>query len=271
MSTAAEIPASGTPASEALVRVDGLTKKFGEVLALDSIDLTLGENEFVSVVGASGCGKSTLLSIIAGLTEPTEGTVHVAGEHITGPGRDRGVVFQGFTLFPWLTAQGNVEFALEEEKGLSKKERAEVAREHLALVGLDGFEDKYPAQLSGGMQQRVSIARSLSYRPKILLMDEPFGALDALTRREMQTLLTQIWEKHRLTVMMITHDIDEAIITADRVVVMSRRPGKIRAELEVPLERPRRAEMASRPEFRELFSSILGMVHEQTDTAGLNG
>lgn len=245
-----------------VVHVNGLTKEFGDVLALDNIDLKLAKNEFVSIVGASGCGKSTLLSIIAGLTEPTEGQVFVSGKEILGPGRDRGVVFQGFTLFPWLTAQGNVEFALKEEK-ISAKERPGIAREHLALVGLAGFEDKYPAQLSGGMQQRVSIARSLSYRPQILLMDEPFGALDALTRREMQTLLTQIWEKHRLTVMMITHDIDEAIITADRVVVMSRRPGRIRAELDVPLERPRLPEMTGRPEFRDLFNTILNMVQEQ--------
>lgn len=251
--------------SSSIVEVQGLTKRFGEVLALDDINLSLGENEFVSVVGASGCGKSTLLSIIAGLAEATEGWVGVDGDEIVGPGRDRGVVFQGFTLFPWLTAQGNIEFALEQER-LPRKMRAEVAREHLDLVGLTGFEDKYPAQLSGGMQQRVAIARSLSYRPRILLMDEPFGALDALTRREMQGLLTRIWEQHRLTVMMITHDIEEAIITADRVVVMSRRPGKIRAELDVPLPRPRQAEMASTQEFRELFGTILEMVHENPET-----
>lgn len=253
-----------------IVEVEGLSKSYGEVLALDDINLSLGENEFVSVVGASGCGKSTLLSIIAGLAEATYGTVSVDGENIIGPGRDRGVVFQGFTLFPWLTAQGNVEFALEQEK-LSRSERTRVARDHLELVGLNGFADKYPAQLSGGMQQRVAIARSLSYRPRILLMDEPFGALDALTRRDMQGLLTQIWEKHRLTVMMITHDIEEAIITADRVVVMSRRPGRIRAELEVPLERPRQAEMSTRPEFQELFSTILEMVREDPESTTTNG
>lgn len=253
-----------------IVEVEGLSKSYGEVLALDDINLSLGENEFVSVVGASGCGKSTLLSIIAGLAEATYGTVSVDGENIIGPGRDRGVVFQGFTLFPWLTAQGNVEFALEQEK-LSRSERTRVARDHLELVGLNGFADKYPAQLSGGMQQRVAIARSLSYRPRILLMDEPFGALDALTRRDMQGLLTQIWEKHRLTVMMITHDIEEAIITADRVVVMSRRPGRIRAELEVPLKRPRQAEMSTRPEFQELFSTILEMVREDPESTTTNG
>lgn len=245
-----------------LVHVDSLTKNFGEVQALGPIDLDLGENEFVSVVGASGCGKSTLLSVIAGLTDQTAGDVLVDGDPIDGPGRDRGVVFQGFTLFPWLTAQGNVEFALENER-LSKKERAAQAREHLALVGLQGFEDHFPAQLSGGMQQRVAIARSLSYRPRILLMDEPFGALDALTRRDMQSLLTRVWEQHKLTVLMITHDIEEAIFTSDRVVVMTPRPGRIRADLRVRLERPRSTEMIEAPEFRELFTQIRELVHEK--------
>lgn len=247
-----------------LVHVDSLTKNFGEVQALGPIDLDLDENEFVSVVGASGCGKSTLLSVIAGLTDQTAGDVLVDGDPIDGPGRDRGVVFQGFTLFPWLTAQGNVEFALENER-LSKKERAAQAREHLALVGLQGFEDHFPAQLSGGMQQRVAIARSLSYRPRILLMDEPFGALDALTRRDMQSLLTRVWEQHKLTVLMITHDIEEAIFTSDRVVVMTPRPGRIRADLRVRLERPRSTAMIEAPEFRELFTQIRELVHEKAE------
>jgi len=245
-----------------LVHVDSLTKSFGSVEALGPIDLALTENEFVSVVGASGCGKSTLLSIIAGLTEATTGDVTVDGTPIDGPGRDRGVVFQGFTLFPWLTAQGNVEFALENER-MSKRERAAYAREQLALVGLSGFEDHFPAQLSGGMQQRVAIARSLSYRPRILLMDEPFGALDALTRRDMQSLLTRIWEQHKLTVLMITHDIEEAIFTSDRVIVMTPRPGRVRADLRVPLARPRAAEMTTSPEFRGMFAEILELVHEK--------
>lgn len=245
-----------------LVHVDSLTKSFGSVDALGPIDLDLAENEFVSVVGASGCGKSTLLSIIAGLTDSSTGDVLVDGAPIDGPGRDRGVVFQGFTLFPWLTAQGNVEFALREEK-LSKSERISRAREQLALVGLAGFENSYPGQLSGGMQQRVAIARSLSYRPRILLMDEPFGALDALTRREMQTLLTHIWEQYRLTVLMITHDIDEAIFTSDRVIVMTPRPGRVRADLRVPLARPRVPAMIEAHEFRELHAQILDLVHEK--------
>ncbi|NTW39036.1 MAG: ABC transporter ATP-binding protein [Cellulomonadaceae bacterium] len=249
-------------ARTAMVEVTGLGKTFGEVRALEHIDLRLAQQEFVSVVGASGCGKSTLLSIIAGLSEQTDGSVTVMGHDVTGPGRDRGVVFQGFTLLPWLTAQGNVEFALRDEP-IGRTQRAEVAREHLAMVGLEGWENHFPSQLSGGMQQRVAIARSLSYRPQILLMDEPFGALDALTRRDMQALLTSVWEAHRLTVLMITHDIDEAILTSDRVVVMTPRPGRIRAELEVPLDRPRDPAMVSTPAFRALYDEILHMVHEK--------
>ncbi|SEM76203.1 ABC transporter ATP-binding protein [Cryobacterium sp. TMT1-3] len=243
------------------VSIRDLSKSFGDVHALDRVSLDLHANEFVSVVGTSGCGKSTLLSIIAGLTEQDSGSVTVDGVPVTGPGRDRGVVFQGFTLLPWLTAQQNVQFALQDEP-LSRAERASTAQQFLALVGLAGFENAFPRELSGGMQQRVAIARSLSYKPQILLMDEPFGALDALTRREMQTLLTRVWEQHKLTVLMITHDIEEAIITSDRVLVMSRRPGRIRADLTVPLARPRLAAMSSEPEFRQLYSSILELVHE---------
>lgn len=245
------------------VQISKVSKSFGEVRALGEINLTLKENEFVSIVGASGCGKSTLLSIIAGLTPLTTGAVTIDGRTVQGPGRDRGVVFQASTLLPWLTAEGNVRFALRDEP-IPTDQQIEIAREHLALVGLKGFENAYPNQLSGGMQQRVALARSLSYKPTILLMDEPFGALDALTRRDMQELLTNVWEKHRLTVMLITHDIEEAIITSDRVVVMSPRPGSIRADLPVPLERPRRPDMIERPEARELFRTILELVHTRS-------
>ena len=233
------------------VEVRGLSKHFGDFAALEDVNLALGEKEFVSLVGVSGCGKSTLLSIIAGLADPTSGEVLVDGEPITGPGRDRGVVFQQATLLPWLTALKNVEFGLRAEP-LSADERRARAQEHLDLVGLTGFENAYPAQLSGGMQQRVALARSLSYRPKILLMDEPFGALDAITRRDMQELLTQVWETHRLTVLFVTHDIEEAVFISDRVVTMSPRPGRIHTEVDVDLARPRRAEMQTQPRFLEL-------------------
>ncbi|MFD3443600.1 ABC transporter ATP-binding protein [Microbacteriaceae bacterium 4G12] len=240
-----------------------VTKQFGEVTALSDISLTLGQNEFVSVVGASGCGKSTLLSVIAGLEAPTAGSASLGGQVLTGPGRDRGVVFQSATLLPWLTALGNVEFALRGEEGLTKKQRIDRAREVLAQVGLDGFEDKFPSQLSGGMQQRVALARSLSYGPEVLLMDEPFGALDALTRRTMQELLTQVWEKHRMTVMLITHDIEEAVFTSDRVIVMTPRPGRIRAEIPIELDRPRHADLIGTPAFHSYYTEILALIHER--------
>ena len=245
------------------LEVRGLVKRFGDVTALDGVDLSVGENEFVSIVGASGCGKSTLLSLIAGLEDPTDGVLEVGGRPVTGPGRDRGVVFQQATLMPWLTVQQNVEFALRGEAGLSKADRADRAREFLALVGLSGFEASFPNQLSGGMQQRVALARSLCYGPEILLMDEPFGALDALTRRTMQELLLEVWERHRLTVLLVTHDIDEAVVTSDRVVVMSPRPGRVREILDVPIARPRTLASERTAQFRDLADEILALIHER--------
>lgn len=257
-------PAAGAPVAPrttepSWVTVSGLKKSFGDVNALGGIDLDIAHNEFVSVIGPSGCGKSTLLSIIAGLDDPTDGTVLIEGEEVTGPGRDRGVVFQQSTLLPWLTAQRNVEFALRPE-GLPASEVRSRAREYLQLVGLEGFEDHYPAQLSGGMQQRVSLARSLSYQPEILLMDEPFGALDALTRRVMQGLLTEIWEKHKLTVLLVTHDIDEAVLTSDRVIAMGARPGRIIEEMHIDIPRPRTPDMFARKDFQEYSAHLLSLI-----------
>ncbi len=245
--------------------VRGLRKVFedrrsGEVVALDGVDFEIAEKEFVTVIGTSGCGKSTMLSIIAGLEEETDGVVLVDSEQVLSPGRDRGVVFQSYTLFPWLTAQKNVEFAL---KG-SSKERADIARDHLDLVGLEQFADAYPSQLSGGMRQRVAIARALSYKPEVLLMDEPFGALDAQTRQLMQELLTKVWEEHRLTVMFVTHDIDEAVFLSDRVLVMTSRPGRIKEELRIEIERPRTFEIFSTPEFFEFKARLLKSVREES-------
>lgn len=251
--------------SDAKLSVHGVRKVFegrgGEVIALDGADFEIAEKEFVTVIGTSGCGKSTLLSIIAGLEEESEGEVLVDGEHVYGPGRDRGVVFQSYTLFPWMTAQRNIEFALH---GHSKSERADIAREHLELVGLEGFADSFPSQLSGGMRQRVAIARALSYKPQVLLMDEPFGALDAQTRQLMQELLTKIWEEHRLTVMFVTHDIDEAVFLSDRVLVMTARPGKIKEDIKVTIERPRTFELLTTPEFFEYKSRLLEAVREES-------
>jgi NitT/TauT family transport system ATP-binding protein len=247
--------------------IAGLGKTYrtgrGETVALDGVDLAIGENEFVALVGTSGCGKSTLLAIAAGLETHDAGAISIDGAPITMPGLDRGVVFQSYTLLPWLTALGNVEFALK-AAGTAGRDAAAIARQHLALVGLDGFEHAYPSELSGGMRQRVAIARALSYRPKMLLMDEPFGALDALTRHHMQELLTAIWEKHRLTVLFITHDVEEAVYLADRVAVMTNRPGRIKSVIPVPLPRPRRYELISTPEFRRLQLAVLEEIRSES-------
>jgi NitT/TauT family transport system ATP-binding protein len=247
--------------------VTGLCKQFGTgkgaVQALDHASLELADNEFVSLVGTSGCGKSTLLSIVAGLQETTAGVVLVDGHPVDGPGRDRGVVFQSYTLFPWLTARQNIEFALRGER-MSTARRREVAEEQLRLVGLERFADAHPNQLSGGMKQRVAIARALSYRPQILLMDEPFGALDALTRQLMQELLTTVWEQHRLTVLFVTHDVEEAVYISDRVLVMTNRPGRIKKEVRVDLPRPRAYDMLGSPRFGELYGEVLDSIREES-------
>ncbi|GAB3259508.1 ABC transporter ATP-binding protein [Kineosporia babensis] len=249
--------------------VRNLSKEFRvgreSVLAVDDVSFSIAENEFVSVVGPSGCGKSTLLTVAAGLGDPTGGSILVDGEVIRGPGRDRGVVFQSYSLFPWLTVRANIEFALRGEK-IGRVERRLRALEQLDVVGLGNFADAYPSQLSGGMRQRVAIARALSYRPSVLLMDEPFGALDALNRRTMQELLTKVWEDHRLTVLFITHDIDEAVFLSDRVLVMSARPGRIVQDVPIRLERPRRVEMQTSEEFLELKQHLLKSV-TSTDPA----
>jgi NitT/TauT family transport system ATP-binding protein len=250
--------------NEPKLSVKGVRKVFegraGDVVALDGVDFEIAEKEFVTVIGTSGCGKSTLLSIIAGLEQETEGIVLVDGEEVYAPGRDRGVVFQSYTLFPWMTAQKNVEFALRGPR----RERADVARQHLEMVGLEGFADAYPSQLSGGMRQRIAIARALSYKPQVLLMDEPFGALDAQTRQLMQELLTKIWEEHRLTVMFVTHDIDEAVFLSDRVLVMTARPGRIKEDIAIGVDRPRTFEVLTTPEFFEYKSRLLAAVREES-------
>ena len=251
-----------------MIHVSGVDKVFpgrkgkAPVTALDGLSVDVGDSEFVTIVGASGCGKSTLLSIVAGLQDATAGTVEVDGAPVTGPGRDRGVVFQTYTLFPWLSALGNVEFALKDEP-IGRDERRRRAMEQLELVGLRDFADAYPAELSGGMRQRVALARALVYRPRTLLMDEPFGALDALTRRVMQELLTQVWEQHRLTVLFITHDVEEAVFVSDRVLVMTNRPGRIKEEIRVDLPRPRSYELVTTPEFRALYERVLTSIREE--------
>ena len=219
--------------------------------ALQPTSLEVEDNDFITVLGPSGCGKSTLLRLVAGLETPTSGEILLDGQRVRGPGADRGVVFQSYTLFPWLNVRQNICFGLR-EKGMAAAEQKEISDYFIAHVGLKGFESHFPKQLSGGMQQRVAIARALANDPKILLLDEPFGALDNQTRVVMQELLLGIWEKHRKTVIFVTHDIDESIFMANRVAVFSARPGRIKADVAVNLPHPRHYTVKTSPEFMEL-------------------
>jgi ABC-type nitrate/sulfonate/bicarbonate transport system ATPase subunit len=223
--------------------------------ALEPTDLVIGNNDFVTILGPSGCGKSTLLRIVAGLDRPTGGRVVLDGREVTGPGADRGMVFQSYTLFPWLTVRENIAFGLR-ERGVPEVERNKVADAFIRQVGLSGFENHWPKQLSGGMQQRTAIARALANDPKILLLDEPFGALDNQTRALMQELLLGIWEAERKTILFVTHDIEEAIFLAGRVVVMTARPGRIKAEVAVDLPHPRDYRIKTSPEFSALKARL---------------
>ena len=211
----------------------------GKVPGVKDVSFDIAASEFICIVGPSGCGKSTLLNIIAGFLSPAAGEIRIGGKPVTGHGKDRGVVFQDFAhLFPWRTALGNVTFGLE-MKGVAKEEREKIAREQLRLVKLEKFTASYPHHLSGGMQQRVAIARALAYNPSVLLMDEPFAALDALTRDDMQRLLAEVWRETRKTVIYVTHNVAEAVYLADRVIVMSPHPGTVKAEIKIALPRPR--------------------------------
>ena len=246
--------ATGAP----LLRIEGVAKTFPgrpAVEALAPIDLSVAENEFVSIVGTSGCGKSTLLGIVAGLVEPSAGRVLVDGRPIAGPGPDRGVVFQQYTLLPWLTARRNIEFALRGER-MSAAERRRVADEHLELVGLGAFADALPRNLSGGMKQRVAIARALCYRPRILLMDEPFGALDEMTRERLNAEVLRVWGQTGTTVIFVTHSIPEAVFLSTRVVVMSARPGRISTVIPIDLPQPRSEETRETDRYYELVTQV---------------
>lgn len=233
------------------------------VQALEEINLHVREKEFISILGASGCGKSTLLRIIGGLEKPTTGSINLDGKKITQPGPDRGMVFQAYTLFPWLTVQKNIEFGLK-QKGISKMERAQIAQKYVEIVGLKGFEDVYPKRLSGGMKQRVAIARALANDPEIILLDEPFGALDMQTRSIMQELLLNVWQKSKKTVILVTHDIDEAIFMADRVVVMKSRPGSIKEIIDVELPRPRDYHIKTSEKFMEYKNRAVDLIREES-------
>jgi NitT/TauT family transport system ATP-binding protein len=256
-----------SPVRPAKLRIENVALRFtpkggAPVTALENVSLAVESNEFSVIVGPSGCGKTSLLRLVAGLIEPSEGAISLDETRVTGPGRDRGMVFQSYTLFPWLTVQRNVEFGLK-LRGVPRAERRDTARRFLAQVGLDGFERHYPRQLSGGMMQRVALARALANDPAVLLMDEPFGALDSQTRALMQELLLDIWQQSSKTVLFITHDIDESILLGDRVYVMTARPGRIKEMVEVGLPRPRSVEMLTSPEFMRLKRQIMGSIHEE--------
>jgi len=237
--------------------------KGGTVQAVKSVSIDVQPGEFVSLIGPSGCGKSTLMNAVAGFTRTNSGTLTLDGKSIEGPGADRGVVFQQYSLFPWMTVRKNVEFGLKMQ-GMAQSQRQTQARTLLGLAGLLAFEDHYPSQLSGGMKQRVGIVRALATSPQVLLMDEPFGALDSQTRSVMQEILTNMWQRLRLSVLFITHDIEEAIFLSDRIYVMTARPGRVKAEIVVPLPRPRKPEMMDTPEFGALIRDIKKLIREES-------
>jgi len=233
-----------------------------EVTALDNVSLDVAEKEFAVIVGPSGCGKSSLLYLVAGLTELTAGTIRISGRLVDGPGTDRGMVFQSYTLFPWLTVRKNIEFGLKRRHIPADRRRAIIER-YLGEVGLTGFADAYPKQLSGGMMQRVAIARALANDPEILLMDEPFGALDSQTRSSMQQLLLQVWDHTHKTVLFVTHDIDEAILLGDSVYVMTARPGRIKEKVTVPIPRPRSLDLVMDADFISIKRRILALLRQE--------
>ena len=248
------------------VKIDHVEKIYegrkGKMIALNGIDLDIMENEFVCVVGPSGCGKSTLLNIIAGLLEPTSGAVYVDGNKVEGTGTERGVVFQQYALFPWLTVIKNVMFGLK-LKGMSDDEARKVAMKYIKMVELEDFVDAYPKELSGGMKQRVAIARAYAVQPEVLLMDEPFGALDAQTRTQLQSELIKTWQEEKKTCFFITHDVEEAVILATKVIIMSARPGRIKKIVDINLPYPRNQEMKMELPFLDLKSYIWGEVYKE--------
>ncbi len=257
-----------------ILQVEGLGKTFespqGKVTALNNINFKTHRREFVCVIGPSGCGKSTLIRILAGLEEQTSGEVLLDGKSVHGPGPDRGMVFQGYTLFPWLTVKKNVMFGLE-RSGKDRNTAEEEARSWIDLVGLSKFENSYPHQLSGGMKQRVAIARALANQPRILLMDEPFGALDAQTRARMQSYLLDIWKNIDVTILFITHDLDEAVYLADRILVLKAHPGEVQELIEVPVPHPRTPEQYLSPEFLATKARLEALIHPlQEEEVGLS-
>jgi len=255
-----------------ILEVKGLQKDFesqqGRIMALNDINFKTYKREFVCVIGPSGCGKSTLIRILAGLETKTSGHVLLDGKEVTGPGPDRGMVFQGYTLFPWLTVKRNVMFGME-LAGKAKSVAESEARQWIDLVGLSKFENSYPHQLSGGMKQRVAIARALANQPRILLMDEPFGALDAQTRTRMQSYLMEIWKNIDITILFITHDLDEAVYLADRILVLKAHPGEVQELIEVPVSQPRSPDQLLSPEFLATKKRLEELIHPPTEETAI--
>ncbi len=253
-----------------MIEIQGVSKEFtkGErrVTALQDIDLAVAPREFAAILGPSGCGKSTLLNMVAGFDRPTGGSVRFSGEEIVAPSPQRAVVFQEPALFPWLSVMQNVVFGPKTQGQPAAEYRARAAQ-IIEQVGLQGFESSYPAELSGGMRQRVGIARVLIMQPQVLLMDEPFGSLDAQTRSLMQELLLEVWERHHQTVLFVTHDIEEALLLADRVCVMTARPGRIKKNIQVRIPRPRAIEITTSPEFNALRREVLALIREESQRA----
>ena len=261
-------------AGQAQIVIDGVSHLYRpprgrEVLALDQVSLEVRNREFVALLGPSGCGKSTLLYLIGGFLPVETGAISVDGKAVAGPGPDRGIVFQHFALFPWKTVRGNILYGLERQ-GMPKEEREKRTQDFIELVGLAGFEDSYPSQLSGGMKQRTAIARTLAFDPEILLMDEPFGALDAQTRGLMQSELLRIWRRTPKTVIFVTHDVQEAVFLADRVAVMSARPGRIKTIVDTKFEKDA-LNIFKEKEFVEKVDEIWHLVREEAIKAGMGG
>ncbi|MCM3408543.1 ABC transporter ATP-binding protein [Metabacillus litoralis] len=249
--------------SELEISINGLSKvyqtKAGSFQALEDVSMYVKNEEFVSILGPSGCGKSTILRILAGLEDSTSGSVKVSDQEVVGPSVNRGMVFQSYTLFPWLNVRDNIEFGLK-LKGMGSKERKEISDRYLELVGLERFAESYGKELSGGMKQRVAIARSLANNPEVLLMDEPFGALDAQTKQSMQQLLLDIWKKEKTTIVFITHDIDEAIFLSQRIYVMQARPGKIIEEIDADLHLFQDGDLVEVDQFMKLKKHIVSLL-----------
>ena len=255
------------PGDEIIYEIIGVTKQFAlnkkPIQALEEINLSIKKNEYVAILGTSGCGKSTLLRMLGGFTKPTTGSIRADGAVISGPGQDRGMVFQSYTLFPWMTVRKNIEYGLKQKK-CPARETAEIVGKYISAMGLEGFEDVYPNALSGGMKQRVAIARALANNPESLLLDEPFGALDAQTRSAMQELMLRVWESNPKTILMVTHDVEEAVYMADRVVVMTARPGAIKRIFDIDLDRPRLPEVKNSPEFIRYKREAIEIIYEES-------